>query len=127
MPTGRSVLIVDDDLSMRTSMSRLLREHGFNATTFESAHALLNCAELNRAVCIILDVNLRGQSGIELRHRLLKRGVTTPVVYVTGNDSRANRSAALESGCAAYLTKPFAAKSFLDSVERASAAPPNRP
>jgi DNA-binding response OmpR family regulator len=54
-----------------------------------------------------------------LRRQLSKEGVTTPVIYVTGNDSQANRSAAIESGCAAYLTKPFAAKSFIEAVERA--------
>jgi len=116
-------LIVDDDPSMRKSMSRLLREHGFDATTFESARALLGHADLNRAACIVLDVNLLDQSGIELRRQLLRRGLMVPVIYITGNDSGVNRSAALESGCAAYLTKPFEARSFMDSVERASAAP----
>ena len=120
MPT-RDVLVVDDDPSMRTSMSRLLREHGFNAMLFDSASAFLSQADLNRAVCIVLDINLVDQSGIELRRQLSKEGVTVPVIYVTGNDSQANRSAALESGCVAYLTKPFAAKSFIESVERACA------
>jgi FixJ family two-component response regulator len=112
---------VDDDPSMRTSMSRLLREHGFNAMPFDSARALLGHAGLNRADCIVLDINLVDQSGIELRRQLSRNGVTVPVVYVTGNDSQANRSAAIESGCVAYLTKPFAAKSFIESVERACA------
>lgn len=123
MSTRKSIFIVDDDSSMRTSMSRLLRVHGFNATPLESAHALLSHADLNKAVCIILDVNLPDQSGIELRQQLSKRGVMVPVIYVTGNDSQANRSGALESGCTAYLTKPFAAKSFMESVERACAGP----
>ena len=123
LATRKSIFIVDDDSSMRTSMSRLLREHGFSATPLESAHALLNHADLNTAVCIILDVNLPGQSGIELRQQLAKRGVMVPVIYVTGNDSQANRSGALESGCEAYLTKPFAAKSFMESVERACGRP----
>jgi FixJ family two-component response regulator len=102
-------------------MSRLLREHGLNATLFDSASALLSHADLNRAVCIVLDINLVDHSGIELRRQLSKEGVTVPVIYVTGNDSHANRSAAIESGCVAYLTKPFAAKSFIESVERACA------
>jgi FixJ family two-component response regulator len=127
LPTRKSVLIVDDDPSMRTSMSRLLRKHGFDATTFESANALLGHADLNGAACLILDVNLLDQSGIELRRQLLTQGVMVPVIYVTGNDSGENRSAALKSGCAAYLTKPFAAKSFMDSVERASAGSASHP
>jgi FixJ family two-component response regulator len=102
-------------------MSRLLREHGFNATPLDSARALLSHEDLDIAVCIVLDINLVDQSGIELRRQLSKEGVTVPVIYVTGNDSRANRSAAIQSGCMAYLTKPFSAKSFIESVERACA------
>jgi FixJ family two-component response regulator len=103
-------------------MSRLLREHGFNARLFDSASALLSHADLNRAVCIVLDINLDGQSGIELRRQLANMGVTVPVIYITGNDSQASRSAAIESGCVAYLTKPFAAKALIESVERAGAS-----
>lgn len=122
MPTRQSVFIVDDDPSVRTSMSRLLRAHGFVATLFESAGALLDYGGLERAICIVLDINLDGKSGIELRLRLTERGVTAPVIYITGNDSPANRTAAIASGCVAYLTKPFSAESLIESVTRAAAA-----
>ena len=121
MPTRRSVFIVDDDLSIRTSMKRLLREHGFDAELFESAGALLSHGKFEDASCIVLDINLDGESGIDLRRKLAHEGITVPVIYITGNDSPANRSAAIESGCVGYLTKPFAAKSFIESVERACA------
>ena len=117
----RSVFVVDDDPSMRTSLKRLLREHGFDATVFESANALHDHGDFSRAVCIVLDINLDGRSGIDLRRWLASEGVTAPVIYITGNDSQANRSAAIESGCVAYLTKPFAALSFIESIERARA------
>ena len=100
-------------------MKRLLREHGFNATMFESANALLGHGDFSRAVCSVLDINLDGQSGIGLRRQLANMGVTVPVIYITGNDSQASRSAALESGCVAYLTKPFSAQSLIESIERA--------
>lgn len=106
---------------MRTSINRLLREHGFNATLFESTKALLDYGDFDRAICIIIDIDLNGQCGIELRRRLAEEGVTAPVIYITGNDSRANRLAAIESGCIAYLTKPFTARSFIESIERARA------
>ncbi|MGY4625657.1 response regulator transcription factor [Bradyrhizobium sp. USDA 4486] len=122
MPTRQSVFIVDDDPSVRTSMSRLLRAHGFVATLFESAGALLDDSGLERAICIVLDINLDGKSGIDLRRRLTERGVTAPVIYITGNDSPANRTAAIASGCVAYLTKPFSAESLIESVTRAAAA-----
>lgn len=106
---------------MRTSIKRLLREHGFSATLFDSTKALLDNGDFDEAICIIIDIDLNGQCGIELRRRLAEQGVTVPVIYITGNDNRANRLAAIESGCIAYLTKPFTARSFIESIERARA------
>ncbi|WP_347338592.1 response regulator [Bradyrhizobium guangzhouense] len=107
---------------MRTSLSRLLRAHGFVATLFDSANALLDQGKFEEAICIVLDINLDGKSGIELRLRLAGQGVVAPIIYITGNDSAANRAAAIASGCVAYLTKPFSAQSLIASVVRASAA-----
>ncbi|MCK1392405.1 response regulator [Bradyrhizobium sp. 1] len=120
MPARESVFIVDDDPSMRASLSRLLRAHGFVATLFESESALLDYGRYERAICIVLDINLDGKSGIDLRRRLSEKGVTAPVIYITGNDSTMNRTAAIASGCVAYLTKPFSAQSLIDSVARAA-------
>lgn len=115
----KSIYVVDDDSSMRRSIGRLLRENGFDAIPFDSAGALLRHGHFDEACCIVLDINLNGESGIVLRHRLAEEGATVPVIYITGNDSQANQSAAIESGCVAYLTKPFTANAFIESVERA--------
>ncbi|WBL76761.1 response regulator [Bradyrhizobium xenonodulans] len=119
MPLRESVFVVDDDPSMRSSMDRLLRRHGFDTTLFDTAGALLDHGKFYTAICIILDINLDGRSGIEVRRILAEKGVVAPVIYVTGNDSLASRAAALASGCVAYLVKPFAAQSLIESVERA--------
>jgi FixJ family two-component response regulator len=71
---------------------------------------------------VILDVDLNSESGIDLRRQLTERGVELPVVFITGNDSDAKRSAAIESGCVAYLTKPFSARSLIEPVEKAREA-----
>jgi FixJ family two-component response regulator len=107
---------------MRTGIRRLLRVHGFRSILFESANALLAHDDFGEALCFILDINLNGESGIELSRRLADRGVSLPVIYITGNDSEANRAAAIESGCIAYLTKPFAAPSLIEPIERVRAA-----
>ena len=122
MPERLSVFVVDDDASIRTSITRLLREHGFRATVFGSGRALFDHNDFSKAICIIIDVNLNDQSGIELRRRLANEGVKSPVIYITGNDSPAKRLAAIESGCIAYLNKPFTAQSFIEAVEQARAA-----
>ena len=122
MPTRKSVFVVDDDPSMLKGMKRLLSQYGFDTREFDSAEALRKSADFGRAFCIILDIDLSGSSGIDLRRQLAKEGIAVPVIYITGNDNQATRAAALESGCLAYLTKPFAARSLIEPIERASAA-----
>jgi FixJ family two-component response regulator len=107
---------------MLTGVKRLLRQHGYDSVLSSSAEAFKNHGDFEKAVCIILDINLNdGLSGIELRHRLKAAGISVPVIYMTGNDNPAVRVAALQSGCVAYLTKPFSAKSLIEPLEKASA------
>lgn len=107
---------------MRTGIRRLLGVHGFHSKLFESANALLCHEDFGEVLCFVLDINLNGESGIALFRCLLDKGVRVPVIYITGNDSEANRAAAIESGCIAYLTKPFAAPSLIEPIEKARAA-----
>jgi FixJ family two-component response regulator len=102
-------------------VKRLLREHGYDIVLFQSAEAFQNHGDFDQALCVILDINLNDASGIEVRRRLKAAGFSIPVIYITGNDNPAVRVAALESGCIAFLTKPFSAKSLIDPIEKASA------
>lgn len=122
MSKRKAVFVVDDDPGMLRGLKRLLREYGFNAVLFDSAEAFQSEANLEDAFCIVLDVNLQDSSGIDLRQQLKSRGISVPVIFITGNDSEATRAAALESGCSAYLTKPFPAQSLIEPIEKASAS-----
>ena len=122
MDTANLVLVVDDDASMLRSVARLLRQFGYASLLFPSAEAFESHSEFDKAVCVLLDIHLGGVSGIELRHRLRTNGNSVPVIYMTGNDSPAVRMAAHQSGCLAYLTKPFSTRSLMEPLERASAA-----
>jgi FixJ family two-component response regulator len=117
----KAVFVVDDDPSTLKGMNRLLREHGFDCVLFQSAEALQKCDNFDQAFCIVLDINLNDESGIEVRHKLIAAGISLPVVYITANDNHATRMAAMESGCIAYLTKPFSAKLLIEPIERLSA------
>ena len=110
MPHRNTIFVVDDDPSMLKGVRRLLKQHGYEAVPFETAKALRDYHDFDQAICIVLDINLSDGSGIELRHYLAEKGVTVPVIYITGNDSDATRTAAIASGCVAYLTKPFSAR-----------------
>ena len=122
MPDRKTVFVVDDDRSTLRGVQRLLRQHGFASVLFDSAEALRNQRDFSTAFCIVLDINLKDESGIELRQQLKASGVSLPVIYITGNDSHATRTAAIESGCIAYLTKPFRAQSLIEPIEKASAS-----
>ena len=122
MPARRSVFVVDDDPSMLTGIKRLLRFHGFHSMLFGSANAVLTHDDFGDALCFIFDIDLNGESGIELCRCLVDKGIRLPVIYITGNDSEANRAAAIESGCIAYLTKPFAALSLIEPIEKVRVA-----
>jgi FixJ family two-component response regulator len=71
---------------------------------------------------VVLDINLNNESGIDLRYRLSAAGISLPVIYITANDSPSVRTAAIESGCIAYLIKPFRAKSLIEPIERLAAS-----
>jgi FixJ family two-component response regulator len=118
------VLVVDDDPGILKGVQRLLRQHAYEPILFLSANAFKNHADQNhtdfdRALCLILDINLKDGSGIELRYCLKADGVSVPVIYMTGNEDPAVRRAALESGCVAFLTKPFSAQELIEPLKRA--------
>jgi len=121
LPKQKLVFVVDDDPGMLRGIRRLLREHGYDSMLFPSADAFEKHGDFERAVCVVLDINLSDDSGIEVRHRLTAAGAALPVIYITGKDNHATHMAAMASGCIAYLTKPFAAQSLIEPIERAFA------
>jgi FixJ family two-component response regulator len=94
--------IVDDDDDVRTALSRLLRAMGYTVTGFASAEDFE--AEAVAVDCVIVDVQLQGLSGLELRERLRSRMIPTPVVLITGDGSRIARDVAVDTP---VVTKPF--------------------
>ena len=115
------VFVVDDDLGVLKGLERLLRHHGYDSVLFSSAEEFWKHDDFDSACCVVLDINLNNESGIELRHRLKAAGISLPVIYITANDSPAVHMAAIESGCIAYLTKPFQAKSLIEPIEKVTA------
>ena len=108
------------DAMMLKSVARLLRQLGYASVLFPSAEAFANHSDFNGVICVLLDIDLGDVSGIEVRRRLKEANNSVPVVYITGNDSPTVRRAAHQSGCLAYLTKPFSAKSLMEPLHRAA-------
>jgi len=121
MPNRNLVLVVDDDPGMLRAVERLLWRHDYEPILFSSAQAFQSHTDFEKAACVILDINLNDGSGIELRHRLKADGHSVPVIYMTASDNPAVRMAALDSGCIAFLTKPFSTHSLIEPLKKASA------
>ena len=102
---------------MLMSVKRLLRTNGYDTVLFSSAKAFKNQVGFEDACCVVLDINLKDGSGIELRYGLKAAGNSVPVIYITGNDNRAVRKAALDSGCIAFLTKPFSVQDLMEPLK----------
>jgi len=116
------VFVIDDDVATLQGLRRLLRQFGYPSMLFATAEAFEDHGDFEDALCVLLDINLNdNRSGIDLRLGLKAAGCSVPVIYMTGNDHPTVRRAALESGCLAYLTKPFSASSLIELLERASA------
>jgi FixJ family two-component response regulator len=120
LPERNLVFVVDDDAMMLKSVARLLRQLGYASVLFPSAEAFANHSDFDGVICVLLDIDLGDVSGIALRHRLKEANISVPIIYITGNDRPAVRAAAHQSGCLAYLTKPFSAKSLMESLHRAA-------
>jgi FixJ family two-component response regulator len=114
------MIVVDDDPGFLKSVARLLSVHGFDVRTFVSAEALLEADAAQTATCMLLDIDLGGISGIELRRQLAASGCECPVIFMTAIDDDATRNEAMAAGCIAYLKKPFAPQLLLDAIAKAA-------
>jgi two-component system response regulator FixJ len=113
------VCVVDDDDSLLRALRRLLDATGFRVETFSSAEEFLGSDHRGRADCLVLDVHLRGLSGLDLQERLATSGVNTPIVIITAHDDRPTRERAARAGAVDYLRKPFDDESLIAAIHRA--------
>jgi FixJ family two-component response regulator len=113
------ISIVDDDVSVRRALRRLVQSAGYAVETFASAPEFVDSLPSGRTACLILDIHLQGMSGFDLQDRLVAEGVGIPVVFITANDDDATRARVRQSGAAAYLRKPFDKRALLDAIGRA--------
>jgi two-component system response regulator FixJ len=119
--SGKAVAIVDDDVSVRRGLERLLRSAGYRVESFSSARDFLERAGSLAPVCLLLDVSMPGQSGPRLHDDLLARGHDIPVIFITGHGDTAMADHAAKAGVYEFLTKPFEAAVLFRAIERATA------
>jgi FixJ family two-component response regulator len=119
--TTQIVHIVDDDELARTGTERLLAAAGFESRTYASARDFLIAIKPDMAGCILLDVQMPGQTGLDLQTALAERGVTLPIIFVTGHGEIPDTVRAIQHGAVDFLTKPVKGDVLLAAVGRALA------
>ena len=118
MQQHRYVAIVDDDVSTREALARLLRGHGINSRSYPSARAFLKARPSNMPDCLIVDANMPEMTGIELQRELLNLGVRIPTIVITASDDESIASAASVQA-AAYLVKPVTRAALMMAINSA--------
>ena len=114
------VAVVDDDESICASFSRLLRAAQFQPITYASAEAFLADTKHPKFDCLVLDIQLEGMSGLELRKRLYAVKDGTPVIFITAHDDPEVRAEVEASGCAGFFRKTDSGAAVLAAVRRAT-------
>lgn len=113
------VCVVDDDESVRRALSRLIGSLGMRTELFASPEEFLARASIDRVDCLLLDVQLPGMDGFELRDRAVKAGLDSPVIFITGHADIRTRERAARAEAVAFLEKPFTDRALLDALTTA--------
>ncbi len=122
-----AVAVVDDDSAVLRALTRLLRAIGWEVLAFNSGQALLDSLPGLRFDCLIVDVQMPGMGGFELKQQLRQRGCLAPALFITAHDSPQSRATASQTGSLGLLIKPFSATALLTALSLRSQALPAGP
>jgi RNA polymerase sigma factor (sigma-70 family) len=119
MTSASVVFVVDDDPSVRASLKFLVSTVGLQVESFDSAEAFLNKKPPDGPSCLVLDVRLRGMSGLDLQRELAARNLRIPIVFITGHGDIPMSVRAMKAGAVEFLCKPFRDQDLLDAIRAA--------
>ena len=114
-----TVAIIDDDVSMCEAIEALLRSVALRVVSYTSVQAFLDDKKALVANCLLLDIRLPGQSGLDLQDQLVARGVPIPVIFITGHADVPMTVRAMKAGAVEFLEKPFRDQNLLDAINLA--------
>jgi len=119
--TAPVIFIVDDDASVRKSLTRVMTTAGYTVEAFASAREFMAREPLRGPGCVVLDVRMPGLTGLDLQEALAGSGRRVPIVFITGHGDISMSVQAMKSGAVDFLTKPFDIESLLEAIRRAVA------
>ena len=118
MPDAKpTVLVIDDDPDLRASVGRLLRSVGLEAQLFASISDFLKSDPPDGPTCLVLDVRLPGQSGLDFQRELAAANRELPIIFITGHGDIPMSVQAMKGGAIEFLTKPFRDQDLLDGIQ----------
>jgi len=115
-PPG-TVVIVDDDPSIRDALGSLLRSVGLQVDLYGSVSDFMKAGRPAGATCLVLDVRLPGQSGLDFQRELSKAGISVPIVFITGHGDIPMSVQAMKGGAIEFMTKPVREQDLLDAIQ----------
>jgi len=115
----KTIAVVEDDLEILGCLDLLLLSCGYHSKPFASAEEFLSAAPTLGAACLIVDIQLRKSSGLELVRALSAQGFAPLVIFITGSRNELHRRQALELGCAAFFLKPFCPERLIEVIAKA--------
>src|ERR1700691_3854826 len=118
-PTTPTVVVVDDDISVRESLELLIQNEGWQPALFESAHEFLERLPTVVPNCLILDVNLPDLSGLDIQQRISEEKSSTPIIFITGYGDIPTTVRAMKAGAAEFLTKPLNDEILIEAIRGA--------
>jgi FixJ family two-component response regulator len=118
---GPVIYIVDDDQGIRLALGTLMRSIGLRVEAFESPDEFLRCPHSAGPSCLILDVRLRGKSGMAFHQEIVNSGMRIPVLFMTGHGDIEMGVKAMKAGALDFFVKPFKDQDMLDAVAHALA------
>jgi FixJ family two-component response regulator len=118
MPDAKStILVIDDDPDLRASVGRLLRSLDLDARLFASVSDFLKSELPDGPACLVLDVRLPGQSGLDFQRELAEANRQLPIIFITGHGDIPMSVQAMKGGAIEFLTKPFRDQELLDAIQ----------
>jgi FixJ family two-component response regulator len=123
MLKNQAVCVIDDDESVRESLTGMLESLDYLVRPFHSAEAFLASEDLNEIGCLILDVSMPEMNGEDLQRHLLAEGRAWPIVFISADGDESLQRRLLERGAAGYLVKPFQESELLTALRAVSACP----
>jgi FixJ family two-component response regulator len=118
MPNEVTVFIVDDDEEVRDALELLMQSIGLNAETYDSAQSYLDTFDAEKPGALVLDVRMKGMSGLALQSHLSSFPIHPPIIMITGHGDVSMAVQAVQAGALDFLEKPFNEQTLLESIYR---------